>query len=134
MAAIIHNGIIVNECKIFKGYIVFSEGIITHIGEMPVPESVLRNVSEKIDAEGCYVLPGVIDTHVHFRDGGETLSPKGNMESESLAALKGGVTSFFDMPNTAPLTVTAEAMAKKIRRAAATLTCFFPLIINTFPA
>lgn len=118
MATLIHSGIIVNEGKIFKGYIVFSEGIITHIGEMPVPESVLRNVSEKIDAEGCYVLPGVIDTHVHFRDGGEMLSPKGNMESESLAALKGGVTSFFDMPNTAPLTVTAEAMAKKIRRAA----------------
>lgn len=118
MATLIHSGLIVNEGCIFKGYIVFCDGIISHIGEMPVPDSLLKNIDEKIDAEGCYVMPGVIDTHVHFRDGGETPSPKGNIETESIAALKGGVTSFFDMPNTAPLTVTPETLAKKIRRAA----------------
>ena len=69
-----------------------------------------------LDATGCYVLPGVIDSHVHFREPG--LTEKADMESESRAAAAGGVTSFFDMPNTVPQTTTLEALEEKFRIAA----------------
>ena len=65
-----------------------------------------------IDAEGAYVLPGIIDTHVHFREPG--LTHKATMESESRAAAYGGVTTVFDMPNTQPQTTTAEALHEKL--------------------
>ena len=65
-----------------------------------------------IDAEGAYVLPGIIDTHVHFREPG--LTHKATMESESRAAACGGVTTVFDMPNTKPQTTTAEALHEKL--------------------
>ena len=64
-----------------------------------------------IDAEGCYVLPGVIDSHVHFREPG--LMHKADMETESRAAAWGGVTSVFEMPNTKPQTTTIEALREK---------------------
>ena len=62
------------------------------------------NYDEVIDASGCFVLPGVIDDHVHFREPG--LTQKADIESESRAAAFGGVTSYFDMPNTIPQTTT----------------------------
>ena len=71
-----------------------------------------------IDATGCYVLPGVIDTHVHFREPG--LTAKADIRSESAAAACGGVTSYFDMPNTVPQTTTIEALRQKTAVAAAT--------------
>ena len=64
-----------------------------------------------MDAAGSYVLPGVIDTHVHFREPG--LTHKADMASESRAAAAGGVTSYFDMPNTSPATVTLDALHDK---------------------
>jgi len=64
-----------------------------------------------IDASDCYLLPGVIDDHVHFRDPG--LTDKADMESESRAAAVGGVTSFFDMPNTLPQTTSLESLNAK---------------------
>lgn len=66
---------------------------------------------EIIDAEGCYVLPGIIDEHVHFREPG--LTAKADIESESRAAAAGGVTSYMDMPNTMPQTTTLEALEHK---------------------
>lgn len=69
-----------------------------------------------IDAEGLWLLPGVIDTHVHFRDPG--LIRKGDMATESRQAVMGGVTSYLDMPNTLPQTTTIEAWEEKMRRAA----------------
>ena len=71
---------------------------------------------QEIDLKGAYVLPGIIDDQVHFRQPG--LTHKGDIASESLAALKGGVTSFMDMPNTKPQTLTQELLAQKYRMGA----------------
>ena len=71
-----------------------------------------------IDAEGCYLVPGVVDTHVHFRDGGDGSNPAGDFFTESRAALVGGTTSVIDMPNTVPQTTTLEALEQKERMAA----------------
>ncbi len=68
------------------------------------------------DAKGLHVLPGVIDTQVHFREPG--MEHKENLESGTRAAVKGGVTCVFEMPNTSPLTDSAEALAEKFKRAA----------------
>lgn len=74
-------------------------------------------VDETIDGEGCFVLPGVIDAHVHFRDPG--LTGKGDFCSESKAAAAGGVTTVFDMPNCLPQTTTVQAYREKMEIAAA---------------
>ena len=70
---------------------------------------------EMIDATGCYILPGVIDDHVHFREPG--LTDKADIASESRAAAAGGVTTYFDMPNCVPQTTTREALDDKFERA-----------------
>ena len=64
-----------------------------------------------IDATGCFVLPGVIDDHVHFREPG--LTAKADIGSESAAAAAGGVTSYFDMPNCVPQTTSPETLDEK---------------------
>lgn len=71
----------------------------------------LQPDTEVLDAQGDYLFPGVIDTHVHFRDPG--LTHKADIASESLAAVTGGVTSFLDMPNTSPPTISLEALQQK---------------------
>lgn len=75
----------------------------------------MKRADRNIDCCGAMLMPGVIDTHVHFRDPG--LTEKGDMDTESHAAVAGGVTSFVDMPNTRPATVTREAVDDKIRHA-----------------
>lgn len=75
------------------------------------------NCDNTVDASGCFVLPGVIDDHVHFRDPG--LTAKADIASESRAAAYGGVTTYFDMPNTKPQTTTLAALEDKFRMAAA---------------
>ena len=107
MKTIIQGGTIVNEGKAFVGDIVIDgEKISGENGEVR---------GELIDATGCYVLPGVIDEHVHFREPG--LTDKADIESESRAAAAGGVTTFFDMPNTSPQTTTLEALEQKFELA-----------------
>ncbi len=71
--------------------------------------------TEVIDADGCFLMPGMIDDQVHFREPG--LTHKGDLASESAAAVAGGITSFLDMPNVNPLTVTRAALADKYRLA-----------------
>lgn len=117
MITVIHGGAVVNEGKKFIGYVAFSDGVIVEIGEMPLPGKFKSQDCILIDASGCYVLPGVVDTHVHFRDGGTASSPKGNISSESDAAMAGGVTVYFDMPNTVPQTVTLDAWRRKMEYA-----------------
>ena len=68
---------------------------------------------EVIDADGCYLMPGMIDDQVHFREPG--LTNKGDLATESAAAVAGGITSFMDMPNVNPQTTTREALADKYR-------------------
>ena len=122
MRTIIKGGTIVNEGKSFVGDIVIEGERIAQI--VPTGESLSKDSNHKllddadlIDATGCYILPGVIDDHVHFREPG--LTEKADIESESRAAAAGGVTTYFDMPNTVPQTVTLEALEEKYKLAAA---------------
>jgi len=127
MRTIIKGGRIVNEGRTFDGSIVIEGEKIAHIiegreqkaegCEDVVPASQLSSEDIQVmDATGCYVLPGVIDEHVHFREPG--LTAKADIESESRAAAAGGVTSYFDMPNTSPQTTTLEALEEKFTLAA----------------
>ena len=112
MRTVIQGGTIVNEGKTFDGAIVIEDGkIIAVAGEYPPDSS-----DEVIDASGCFVLPGIIDDHVHFREPG--LTEKADIDTETCAAAAGGVTTYFDMPNTVPQTTTLEALAEKFALAA----------------
>ena len=118
MKTLIHNATIVNEGRIFVGSVLIEGDRIAEVFETSDPR--LRPVAEGLpsaaiaDAQGLLLLPGVIDTHVHFRDGGNSENPAGTFYSESRAARAGGVTSVIDMPNTKPQTVgLAELEAKE---------------------
>lgn len=114
---LIKGGRLVNEGRCFDGSVVIEDQQIVDI--LPSPSTLdpsSFSLHDEIDATGCYVLPGIIDTHVHFREPG--LTDKADMESESRAAAAGGVTSFFDMPNTVPQTTTLDALDDKFLRAA----------------
>ncbi|MGE5267672.1 MAG: amidohydrolase family protein, partial [Deltaproteobacteria bacterium] len=76
---------------------------------------------ETLDAKGLHVLPGVIDTQVHFREPG--LTHKEDLETGSRAAVAGGVTAVFEMPNTAPLTTCASTLAAKVGAARHRMLC-----------
>ena len=108
MRTLIKNGTIVNEGRSFLGDLVVNGEQIEEIYEGKAPRGIYDQV---IDASGCFVLPGVIDDHVHFREPG--LTRKADVESESRAAAFGGVTSYFEMPNTNPQTTTLEALEDK---------------------
>lgn len=108
MRTLIKNGTIVNEGRSFLGDLVVDGEQIEEIYEGKAPRGIYDQV---IDASGCFVLPGVIDDHVHFREPG--LTRKADVESESRAAAFGGVTSYFEMPNTNPQTTTLEALEDK---------------------
>jgi len=84
--------------------------------------------AEVVDAQGLHLLPGVIDTQVHFREPGN--GHKEDLESGSLAAVMGGVTAVFEMPNTAPPTTTAEALADKLARADGRMHCDFAFYLG----
>lgn len=113
MRTIIENGTIVNEGRVFRGSLIIEDDTIKQIAEGETPRGTY---DEKVDATGCFVLPGIIDEHVHFREPG--LTRKADIESESRAAAWGGVTTYFDMPNTSPQTTTLEAWQDKMERAA----------------
>ncbi|WP_289046714.1 dihydroorotase [uncultured Olleya sp.] len=105
---LIKNAKIVNEGTIFNGDILIEGDIITKIDQSISPKSADVNV---FDAEGKYVIPGAIDDQVHFREPG--LTQKANIETESRAAIAGGITSFIEMPNTKPQTTTIEKLNEK---------------------
>ena len=106
---LIHNAQIVNEGTITQGSLVIENDriaeILTHGKPLAAP------CDEMVDASGCYLLPGIIDDHVHFREPG--LTQKADIFTESMAAAAGGVTSIMDMPNTKPQTTTLEALEEK---------------------
>ncbi len=106
----IQNAVIVNEGRSFVGSLVIDDDRICEIleGRDRFPAIPADAV---VDGEGAWLLPGVVDTHVHFREPG--LTTKADMESESRAAAAGGVTTVFDMPNTLPQTTTQEAFDEK---------------------
>ena len=112
MRILIKNAQIVNEGKIFKSDILIENDLIAKISET-IPE---ENIDKIIDAEGKFLIPGVIDDQVHFREPG--LTHKGDIESESKAAIAGGTTSFIEQPNTVPNAVTQELLEEKYKIAA----------------
>ena len=105
----IKNATLVNEGQTFVASVFVSDGKIAKIiREDQVPEPVEGPACEVIDATGKYLIPGIIDEHVHFREPG--LTHKADIYTESRAAVAGGVTSFMDMPNTNPQTTTQDLL------------------------
>lgn len=111
MKTLIYGGIIVNEDRSHYGSLVIENDVIAEVIEGK--EIPCGNYDRKIDATGLFVLPGVIDSHVHFREPG--LTAKADIGTESEAAAYGGVTTFFDMPNTVPQTTSVDALDAKFR-------------------
>ncbi|MBO7183318.1 MAG: amidohydrolase family protein, partial [Bacteroidales bacterium] len=115
---LIQDACIVNEGQMFQGSVLIEGERIVRIykGDDTPSLSVMESLDNLVDARGKYLIPGLIDTHVHFRDPG--LTHKADMTSESKAAIAGGVTSFIDMPNTQPQTTTLKAWQDKMDYAA----------------
>ena len=109
---LIVNAVIVNEGRVFKGAVSVKGDRISGIYEEALKHKPQIDAdTQVIDAKGSYLIPGVIDDQVHFREPG--LTAKGDIQSESRAAVAGGVTSFMDMPNTNPQTLTQQLLEEK---------------------
>ena len=108
---LIQNATIINEGKSFRGDLLVTNETISAIGSSGQLRS--KSDTEVIDATGMILIPGVIDDQVHFREPG--LTHKGDIFSETRAAAAGGITSFMDMPNTVPQTVTIKDLNEKYR-------------------
>jgi dihydroorotase len=114
--------------------------VVNHDGEGPrdlgiragrfvaIDDLSRASAGEVIDCKGLHLLPGVIDTQVHFREPG--LTHKEDLESGSRSAVMGGVTGVFEMPNTDPLTVSAEALAEKVKRGHHRMHCDFAFFVG----
>jgi len=113
MKTLIKNAKIINENKIFKGSVLITNDIISKIY---TENDILPNdIDRIIDASGKYLIPGVIDDQVHFREPG--LTHKADIESESKAGIAGGVTSFIDQPNTIPNAINQSTLEEKYQLA-----------------
>src|SRR5262245_11805797 len=119
---VLKNGTIVNHDGEGVRDLAIAGGRIAAIGQ------VTGSAAETIDCTGLHVLPGVIDTQVHFREPG--LTHKEDLESGSRGAVMGGVTAAFEMPNTNPTTTTAPAMADKVASAHHRMHCDFAFFIG----
>ncbi|HAE24911.1 MAG TPA: dihydroorotase [Prevotellaceae bacterium] len=120
---IIRGATIVNEGTERVGDVLVRDGIICQISQ-----SLNSEYDEIVDANGCYLLPGVIDDHVHFREPG--LMYKADMHTESMAAVAGGVTSVFDMPNVVPQTTTYETWSQRMQMAEGRMHCNYAFFIG----
>lgn len=109
---LIKNAKIVNENSVFNGDVLIENNIIKQISD----KIEVTSVTKVIDAKGSYLIPGVIDDQVHFREPG--LTHKANIATESKAAIAGGITSFIEMPNTVPQATTQELLEDKFQIAA----------------
>ena len=108
---LIKNARCVSSTGIIKQDVLLRDGKIAQLGEVNASAA-----EQLIDGTHLYLLPGALDPQVHFRDPG--LTHKEDLRTGSMAAASGGVTSFFDMPNTKPSTITIEGMAERKRNAA----------------
>ena len=120
---IFKNGTVVNHDGVHRTDIAVNDGRIVALGDLGAASG-----GEVIDCTGLHVLPGVIDTQVHFREPG--LTHKEDLESGSLSAVMGGVTGVFEMPNTNPLTTTRETFEEKIRLGTRRMHCDFAFYIG----
>ncbi|MCW5941528.1 MAG: dihydroorotase [Fimbriimonadaceae bacterium] len=107
----IRNADVASSGGVARADVLIRDGRIVRVGQVRESDAAGE---EPLDATGLTVLPGLIDTQVHFREPG--MEHKEDIASGSLAAVCGGVTTFFEMPNTVPTTTTAEALADKLRR------------------
>lgn len=113
MKQLLYNAIIINRGEHYKGFIEIDNDIISAVTKGDPTEDTLQKYGkEAINIQGHWLIPGVIDSHVHFRDPG--LTYKADIASESKAAIAGGVTSFFDMPNTKPPTLSMNDVEHKM--------------------
>ena len=110
---LIKGATLVNEEQQFTADVLVKNGFIEKIGQ-----SISAPEAQEINAEGLHLLPGMIDDQVHFREPG--LTHKADIFTESMAAVAGGITSFMEMPNTVPNTLTQELLADKYAIAAET--------------
>lgn len=128
MNILIHRADIVNEGRKYRGSVLIEKdrikAIYTSNDEFDIPEG-----TDIIEADGRLLLPGIIDEHVHFREPG--LTHKGDINSESRAAVAGGITSFMEMPNTMPQTVSLEALAGKQQLAAEKSLCNYSFYLGS---
>ena len=113
MLTLINNATIVNEGRQFVGAVVIDGEYIIDVLQQPLADT--ERFDNVVDATGLYLLPGVIDDHVHFREPG--LTHKADIATESRTAAAGGVTSYMEMPNTLPPTTTPDLLAEKHRLA-----------------
>jgi dihydroorotase len=116
MKTLIKNARIVNEGRIFEGAVLIDGEFIAQIIAGSHIPAEISDGSTVIDAKGQYLIPGAIDDQVHFREPG--LTHKGEIATESRAAVAGGVTSYMEMPNTDPQSVTQDFLEQKYQRAA----------------
>jgi dihydroorotase len=120
---ILKSGTVVNQDGIAARDLGIRAGRFAAIGDLS-----RASAGEVIDCRGLHLLPGVIDSHVHFREPG--LTHKEDLESGSRGAVLGGVTAVFEMPNTDPLTITAEAIADKVKRGHHRMHCDFAFYVG----
>ncbi|GLQ17836.1 dihydroorotase [Maritalea porphyrae] len=117
------NGTVANHNGVTKGDVGVINGKIAEVGDLSG-----RETEASVDCAGLHILPGVIDTQVHFREPGN--EHKEDLESGSLAAVMGGVTGVFEMPNTNPLTIDKATFEDKIKRAKHRMHCDFAFYIG----
>ncbi|MBN9010990.1 MAG: amidohydrolase family protein, partial [Rhizobiales bacterium] len=117
------NGTVVNQDGVGRRDVAVSGGRIVALGEVDRDAA-----GEVVDCTGLAILPGVIDTQVHFREPGA--EHKEDLETGSRAAVMGGVTAVFEMPNTRPLTITAETLADKVKRGTGRMHCDFAFFVG----
>lgn len=119
------------DTDIACGWILVTGDIVEAVGRGTPDPAIVTQAAQVQDATGLVVMPGVIDTHVHFREPG--LTHKATIASESRAAAAGGVTTYFDMPNTIPATTTPGAWDDKMSRAAATSLVNYAFFVGATP-
>src|SRR5215472_10742083 len=120
---VLKGGTVVNQDGEAARDVAVRNGRIVALGEIAATAA-----GETIDCRGLHILPGVIDTQVHFREPG--LTQKEDLETGSRSAVLGGVTAVFEMPNTNPTTTSAEALADKIKRAHHRMHCDFAFYVG----
>ncbi len=120
---LLRSGTLVNHDGIGKADIGIRHGKIAAIGDLATADA-----AEILEIPGLHVLPGVIDTQVHFREPGN--EHKEDLATGTAAAILGGVTAIFEMPNTKPSTITAEALEDKLRRASGRAFCDYAFFVG----
>ncbi|HEX2654977.1 MAG TPA: dihydroorotase [Xanthobacteraceae bacterium] len=120
---VLKGGTVVNQDGTGLRDIGIKDGTIAEIGNLAG-----ASAGEIVNCQGLHLLPGVIDTQVHFREPG--LTQKEDLETGSRSAVMGGVTAVFEMPNTDPLTISAEALADKVKRGRHRMHCDFAFFVG----